>query len=129
MLDDLSLRPYFIRAVYHWCTDKGYTPYLLVHWREDAVSAAIPKRLVRDEKIVFNISPAAVRHFVIDDSALFFTARFLGKTVEIKIPLTDVISIYAREKQSGISFPPPAEEVAKVEKPIQRRKPADIKMI
>lgn len=130
MLDDISVRPYFIRAVYHWCVDKGHTPYLLVHWREETAPAAVPKRLARDEKIVFNISPTAARHLIIDDNDIFFTARFLGKTVEIKIPLTDVISIYAREKQSGISFPPvAAPPPAAADKSVHRRKRADIKMI
>ena len=110
MLEDASIRPYFIDAVYRWCVEKGYTPHLLANWREDN-SSAVPKRLVSGGKIVFNISPEAVRHLVIESDGVYFTARFLGQTVEVNVPLTDVVSVYALEKQSGISFPPlsPAE--------------------
>ena len=27
---DVSTKPYFIRAIYEWCSDCGYTPYLSV---------------------------------------------------------------------------------------------------
>jgi hypothetical protein len=27
---DISTKPYLLRAIYEWCTDSGYTPYLAV---------------------------------------------------------------------------------------------------
>jgi len=27
---DVSTKPYFIRAIYEWCSDCGFTPYLSV---------------------------------------------------------------------------------------------------
>ena len=105
MMDDISVRPYFIRAVYQWCVDENHTPYLLANW-SDGNTSAVPKRLINGGRIVFNISPHAVRHLVVNGEGVFFTARFIGKTVEVRVPLADVISVYAREKQSGITFPP-----------------------
>jgi stringent starvation protein B len=29
---DVSTKPYFIRAIYEWCSDCGFTPYLAVPW-------------------------------------------------------------------------------------------------
>ena len=29
-LDSTSTRPYLIRALYEWCTDNGFTPYVAV---------------------------------------------------------------------------------------------------
>lgn len=138
MSQDISIRPYFIRAVYQWCMDEGHTPYLLANWSEDNPSA-VPKRLANDGRIVFNLSTHAVRHLVVNAEGVFFTARFLGKTVEVEIPLADVISIYAKEKPSGITFPPlppgeskgEGEGKAAEEKKPRRRKmtAADIKII
>lgn len=105
MLEHASIRPYFIRAVYQWCIDEGHTPYILVRWSEHNPSK-VPPRLITDGKIVFNISPQAVRHLVVNADGIFFTARFFGQTTEVQVPLADVLSIYARENQSGISFPP-----------------------
>lgn len=131
MMDDISVRPYFVRAVYQWCVDEGYTPYLLAHWSEDNASP-VPKRLINAGKIVFNISPHAVRHLMVNAEGVFFTARFLGKTAEVHVPLADVVSVYAQERQSGISFPPPATTPPEERKPAAARRKmtrADIKII
>ena len=29
-MPDISTKPYLLRAIYEWCTDSGYTPYLAV---------------------------------------------------------------------------------------------------
>ena len=130
MPEDISIRPYFIRAVYQWCLDEGYTPYLLANWSDDNPSA-VPKKLAKDGKIVFNLSTHAVRHLVIGAGGISFAARFLGKTVEVEIPLADVVSVYAKEKPSGITFPPAAKREASEESkpPRQKMTAADIKII
>lgn len=108
--DDISLRPYFIRAVYQWCVDRGHTPHLAANWGEGS-SPGVPARLVQEGKIVFNISPEAVRHLTVDADGVYFTARFFGKTVEVQVPMADVTAIYAREQMNGIAFPKrPAQE-------------------
>ena len=30
MMKERSTKPYLIRAIFEWCTDSGYTPYLSV---------------------------------------------------------------------------------------------------
>ena len=30
-----STRPYLVRAIYEWCTDNGYTPYIVVSVNAD----------------------------------------------------------------------------------------------
>lgn len=114
MLDDITARPYFIRAAYQWCVDRGHTPYLLTRWRAEQYPD-IPPKLADKEGIVFNISSPAVRSLVIDADGVFFTGRFWGKIVEVRAPLADVIAIYAREVQKGFSLPPCKEEGEKPE--------------
>jgi stringent starvation protein B len=29
-MQETSTKPYFMRAIYEWCTDNGYTPYMAV---------------------------------------------------------------------------------------------------
>ena len=29
-MPDLSTKPYLIRAIYEWCNDSGFTPYIAV---------------------------------------------------------------------------------------------------
>lgn len=109
MLEDAGARPYLIRAVYDWCMDKGYRPHVLANW-DAARGRGVPPQLVAHGKVMFNISGDAVRHLVIDDHGMSFTARFHGRTVEVHVPLADVVSIFARELETGITFPPLAAD-------------------
>ena len=105
MLEDIGARPYFIRAVYDWCVDKGNTPYVIANWRETQYPG-VPVHLVSEQqRIVFNLSSEAVRNLIINEEGVFFTARFIGKTIEINIPLSDILTIYGMEVGKGISFP------------------------
>lgn len=54
--DATSSRPYLLRALYDWCTDNGFTPYVVV--AVDA-SVQVPNEFVKDGEIVLNISPDA----------------------------------------------------------------------
>jgi stringent starvation protein B len=48
-----STRPYLIRALYDWCTDNGFTPYVAVQV-DDTVQ--VPREYVKNGEIVLNIS-------------------------------------------------------------------------
>ncbi|HPQ95291.1 MAG: ClpXP protease specificity-enhancing factor [Thiothrix sp.] len=97
-------RPYLLRAFYDWIVDNGMTPHIVV----DATLAdvEVPRRYVRDGRIVLNIHPGAVGDFVMDNSAVSFTARFSGVAHYLYCPMPAVIAIYARETPNEmVSFP------------------------
>jgi hypothetical protein len=52
-LESTSTRPYLIRALYEWCTDNGFTPYVAV-LVDDTVQ--VPREYVKNGEIVLNIS-------------------------------------------------------------------------
>ncbi|MCB1639364.1 MAG: hypothetical protein KDI15_11005, partial [Thiothrix sp.] len=63
-------------------------------------------RYVRDGRIVLNIHPGAVGDFVMDNSAVSFTARFSGVAHYLYCPMPAVIAVYARETPNEmVSFP------------------------
>ena len=94
-------KPYLLRALYEWCVDNGYTPYLSV--LVDG-STRVPMEYVRDGEIVLNIGPLATSRIVIGNDSIECTARFAGVARELFIPLTQVAAIYARENGQGMSF-------------------------
>ncbi|NDF45174.1 MAG: ClpXP protease specificity-enhancing factor, partial [Betaproteobacteria bacterium] len=51
--DASSTRPYLLRALYEWCTDNGYTPYVAV-LVDDTVQ--VPQEYVKNGEIVLNVS-------------------------------------------------------------------------
>lgn len=100
-MNALPQQPYFLRALYEWCVDSGYTPHLTV--RVDATTR-VPAAYVKDDQIVLNIGPNAVRNLLIDNEWVSFSARFGGVSQEIQVPIANVLAIYARETGEGMAF-------------------------
>ena len=100
-MSDPSTKPYLLRAIYDWCVDSGYTPYLTV--TVDAVTR-VPMEYIKDGEIVLNIGPIAVERFKMGNDLIEFSARFNGVGQELSIPVGAVSAIYARENGQGLSF-------------------------
>jgi len=97
-----STRPYLIRALYEWCTDNGFTPYVAVMVDE---SVQVPREYVRNGEIVLNISFDATSSLKLGNEFIEFKARFAGVARDILVPVERVIAIYARENGQGMAFP------------------------
>ena len=104
-LDSTSTRPYLIRALYEWCTDNGFTPYVAV-LVDDTVQ--VPREYVKNGEIVLNVSFDATSSLKLGNDFIEFKARFAGTAREIVVPIGRVIAIYARENGQGMAFPAPA---------------------
>lgn len=99
-----SSRPYMMRALYEWIVDNGCTPYVVVNANRSDVQ--VPRTHVKDGQIVLNVSPSAVVGFLLDNSAMEFNARFGGVPMQIHVPMSAVLGIYARENGQGMIFEP-----------------------
>jgi len=104
---DVSTKPYFIRAIYEWCSDCGFTPYLSVRVDE---RTRIPMEYVKNGEIVLNVSLNATRNLTVNNELIQFSARFNGVSREVSIPVDRVQGIFARENGQGAFFTvdPPA---------------------
>ncbi len=98
----ISTRPYLIRALYEWCTDNGFTPYVAVAVDEHV---QVPREYVKDGEIVLNISFDATTSLKLGNEFIEFKARFAGTAREVMVPVSRVIAIYARENGQGMAFP------------------------
>jgi stringent starvation protein B len=101
MAEPTSTKPYLLRALYEWCVDNGYTPYVSVV--VDA-STRVPPEYVRNGEIVLNIGPLAANRLKLGNEQVEFSARFGGVARELSIPVGQVAAIYARENGHGMSF-------------------------
>ena len=104
-LESSSTRPYLIRAMYEWCTDNGFTPYVAVQVDD---SVQVPREYVKNGEIVLNISFDATSSLKLGNEFIEFKARFAGTAREIVVPVGRVIAVYARENGQGMAFPAPA---------------------
>lgn len=98
---DISTKPYLLRAIYEWCTDSGFTPYLAV--KVDAATT-VPMEYVKKGEIILNISYGATSGLKMDNDAITFRARFNGVSRELYIPVHNVLAIYANENGQGMAF-------------------------
>lgn len=100
-MSEISTKPYLLRAIYEWCTDNGYTPYLAA-----AVDAQtrVPREFVKNGEIVLNISFTATSGLKMENDFIQFNARFGGVARDISIPVENVVAIYARENGQGMAF-------------------------
>ena len=100
-MSEISTKPYMLRAIYEWCTDSGFTPYLAV--KVDAATT-VPMEYVKKGEIVLNISYGATSGLKMDNEAIQFRARFGGVSREIYVPVQNVLAIYANENGQGMAF-------------------------
>jgi stringent starvation protein B len=119
-MSETSTKPYLLRAIYEWCTDNGYTPYLAAMVDGET---QVPMEFVKNGEIVLNISFSATSGLKMDNDFIHFHARFAGVSREIFVPVDNVAAIYARENGQGMAFevtrkpereatPPPPPPVA-----------------
>ena len=118
-----STRPYLIRALYEWCTDNGFTPYVAV--KVDA-SVQVPREHVQGGEIVLNISYDATSSLKLGNDFIEFKARFGGQARDIMVPVHRVMAVYARENGQGMAFPVSDDEAAQPLSAVPAQTPASL---
>ena len=92
-MDLPSTKPYLLRALWEWCCDNGFTPYLSVvvdeHTRVPGNSYVTGR----------SSSTSARRHpgLQIGNELIEFPARFGGIARDLSVPVDQVAAIYARK--------------------------------
>jgi stringent starvation protein B len=93
-MSETSTKPYLIRAIYEWCTDNGFTPYIAVFVDGNT---SVPREFVKNNEIVLNVSFDATSGLEMGNEWMF-SARFGGVSRKIEVPVENVLAIYARER-------------------------------
>jgi stringent starvation protein B len=96
-----STKPYLLRAIYEWCVDGGFTPYLSV--QVDGATR-VPLEFVKDGLIVLNVGPNATRNLTMSNQRIEFHTRFNGVSREVSVPVGAITGIFARENGEGLAF-------------------------
>ena len=112
----VSTKPYFLRAIFEWCVDQGFTPYVTV-----AVNGQtrVPREFVRDGQIVLNVGPDATHQLQMGNDEISFQARFNGVAFPVVVPIQTVLAIYAKENGQGMAFDMNPDESSVAEQPAE----------
>ena len=97
-----SNQPYLLRAFYDWIVDNQCTPYIIVDAFHEGTE--VPQEFVKGGQIVLNIAPRAVTNFDMSGDAITFSTQFGGVPVELFLPFSAVLGIYAQENGKGMMF-------------------------
>jgi stringent starvation protein B len=120
-----STKPYLIRAIYEWCAESGFTPYLSV--KVDS-NTRVPLEYVKNGEIVLNISMSATRNLTISNDLVQFSARFNGVSREVSVPIYAITGVFSRENGHGQFFQheeaPPIAAPGAVAPAVARAEPA-----
>jgi stringent starvation protein B len=96
-----STKPYLLRAIWEWCCDNGFTPYIAVQVDGRTV---VPREFIKDGQIVLNIGPDATNKLNIGNDLIEFQGRFGGVARQLSVPVGQVSAIYSRENGAGMAF-------------------------
>ena len=88
--------------MHEWMSDNGHTPHIVVN--ADVDGLVVPEEHVLDKKIILNVSQSATKDLIITNQLVSFETRFARIPQIMKIPISAVLGIYARETREGISF-------------------------
>jgi len=98
---ELSTKPYLIRAIYDWCIDSGFTPYLAVRVDDQT---QVPVSFVKNGEIVLNLSMDAIVNLQLGNEEITCGGRFGGVPHKLIVPIPAVIGIFAKENGQGLVF-------------------------
>ena len=98
--ETLSLKPYLLRAVHEWITDRGDTPQVVVN--ADRRTSRCPGKGSRTGESFSTsaIRPRATLNWAVE--TLSFEARFSGVSRRVSVPLDAVLCIFSRETGQGV---------------------------
>jgi stringent starvation protein B len=97
----ISQKSYLINALYQWCEDNEFTPYLIVAVDENTI---VPITYVKNNQIVLNIASASTKDILINKKRITFKTTFNGVIHDINIPIGNVLAIFAKENGQGMEF-------------------------
>ena len=103
-MNEISTKPYLMRAIHEWCVDNGFTPHLAVRVNDQT---RVPAAFVNNGEIMLNVSPMATNKLQLGNEWIQFEARFAGVVHELWVPVEQVMAIYARENGQGMAFDVP----------------------
>ncbi len=88
-------KPFLIRFFYEWILNNVCTPSIII----DAafLRCKIPQKHIKNDQIVLNIAPQAIRNLKITSELVEFQASFSGVVHNISVPVKAVLAIYAQE--------------------------------
>ncbi len=89
-----SLPPFFFMAFYNWLVESNQNPMIHVIITNDC---KIPKQFMNQDRINFNVSPAAVNNLFMDDKGVSFDARFNQAAHSLYIPFECIEALSCKD--------------------------------
>ncbi len=122
-----SFRWYLVDALIRWLLDNECIPHVVI--QADLPGVDVPSEHVKNNKVVFNVSPQAVNGFSLGPNGIEFDARFGGMSRHVRAPAGAIVGIHAKGIDVGFEFEPEettseqSSDVNPTKQPAKRRVP------
>ena len=110
-MPEVSTKPYFIRAIYDWCSDCGFTPYLSVKVDE---RTRVPAEHVKNGEIVLNVSLNATRNLTINNELVHSVLREAYHKQNRINELLDIYGNFLKNNPYNVAFQNGLKEAQKL---------------
>ena len=126
-MQEISTKPYLLRALYEWCTDNGFTPHIAV--RVDN-QTRVPRQFVRDGGIVLHIRFEATSQLQMGPEWPDVSVRISPNMHNTEVQVANEIELSARENGQGMAFPvEPATGAAQSGAPVAHSEVEDVRVL
>ncbi len=122
-----SFRWYLVDALVRWLLDNEQIPHVVI--QADLPGVDVPSEYVKNNKVVFNVSPQAVHGFSLGPKGIEFDARFGGMSRHVCAPAGAIVGVHAKGSDVGFEFEPEdttseeGSDVNPTKQPAKRRVP------
>lgn len=90
-----DFQPYMLKAFYEWLLDNNQTPQIQCEIKDNI---RIPKHLMNQPSITFNLNPLAIKDLHIVEEGIYFSARFNTVSHDIFVPMENIIYMFSKEQ-------------------------------
>ena len=103
-----SFRSYLVEALIQWLLDNDCIPHIVLQC--NLPNVRIPQEYVRENRLVLNVAPSAVRNYKLSKSSIVFDTCFDGVSHRISAPVGAIVGVCARGSSVGMMFEPQADD-------------------
>ena len=96
-----SKKYHLVKAIYDWCLEDGFTPYVAVNTYNNVT---LPHSLTNNDALVLDISGDAAKNLLLTKQCLSFTTKFDDDVCDVFVPISKIVAVFAKETGDGLTL-------------------------
>ena len=98
-----SFRFFLVDALIRWLLDNNCIPHIVLQC--DLPNVQVPSEYIRENRLVLNVAPSAVRNYSLTQTSVSFDTSFGGISHHIAAPVGAIVGVCAKGSSVGMRSP------------------------